>query len=191
MGLLDDLIGQLAGGSARQPSAPGPQARSGPGMSTVLIALAPVVLGMMRGSQDPRTDPRTQSGGPGAGSGGGGLGDLLGSVLGAATAGGAGMGGLGRLLEQFQSAGYGDQTRSWVGTGQNQPLPADAVERTFGRNGLAEIARRAGVSEEDASRGLSQLIPEMVDRMTPEGQVPEGQSLLSNLSTLSRQLGGS
>jgi uncharacterized protein YidB (DUF937 family) len=186
MGLLDDLIGQLAGGSARQPSAPGPQGRGGPGMSTVLVALAPVVLAMMRGSQD----QRAQSGGLAAGSSGGGLGGLLGSVLGAATAGSGGMGGLGSLLEQFQRAGYGDQTKSWVGTGQNQPLPAGAVERTFGRDGLAEIARRAGVSEEDASRGLSQLIPEMVDRVTPDGKMPDSQSLMSDLSKLSQQLGG-
>ena len=185
MGLLDDLIGQLAGGTPQRQSAPAPQAQSGLGMGTILIALAPIVLAMMRsGSQD----QRTQSGGIGAASGGG-LGDLLGKMLGGATGAGAGMGGLGGLLEQFQRAGFGNQTSSWVSTGQNEPLPPDAVERTFGRSGLAEIARMAGLSEEDTSRGLAQLIPEMVDRVTPGGQVPDGQSLLSNLSNLSRQLG--
>jgi uncharacterized protein YidB (DUF937 family) len=156
-------------------------------MSTILIALAPIVLAMMRGSGS--QDPRTQSSDLGAGSGGG-LGDLLGKMLGTGAAAGAGMGGLGGLLEQFQRAGFGDQTRSWVSTGQNQPLPPDALERTFGRSGLAEIARMAGLSEEDTSRGLAQLIPEMVDRVTPGGQVPDSQSLFSNLSSLSRQLGG-
>ena len=154
-------------------------------MSSVLIALAPVVLAMMRGSQD----QRTQSGGLGTGSSGGGLGDLLGKMFGGTT-GSSGMGGLGGLLEQFRRAGYGDQTSSWISTGQNQPLPPDALERTFGRSSVAEIARMAGVSEEDASRGLSQLIPEMVDRVTPGGQMPDHQALLSNLSNLSRQFGG-
>jgi uncharacterized protein YidB (DUF937 family) len=183
MGLLDDLIGQLAGGSAQRPGAPAPQATSGPGMSTVLIALAPVVLAMLGNRQR-----GAQSSGPGASTGGG-LGDILGKVLGSGGSSSAGMGGLGGLLEQFQRAGFGVQTRSWVGTGQNQPLPPGALEQTFGRSGLAEIARVAGVSEEDATRGLSQLLPEMVDRVTPDGQVPDGASLLANLSDLSRRLG--
>ena len=159
MGLLDDLIGQLAGGSAPRPDARAPQASSGPGTSAVLLALAPLVIGMLRSS------------GQGA------------------QAGGASSGGLGGLLDQFRRAGFGDQTNSWVSTGQNMPLPPNALEQTLGRGGLAEIARRAGLSEEDASRGLSQLIPEMVDRVTPDGQVPDGNSLLASLSTLSQRLG--
>jgi uncharacterized protein YidB (DUF937 family) len=99
------------------------------------------------------------------------------------------MGGLGGLLEQFQRAGFGEQTRSWVGTGQNMPLPPGALEQIFGRGGLAKIAGAAGVSEDDASRGLAQLLPEMVDRVTPGGEVPDGDSLLANLSDLSRSLG--
>jgi len=181
MGLLDDLIGQLAGGSPQRPSAPAPRAGSGPDMSTVLVALAPVVLAMLRNSG------RSTQSGAGAG-GGGGLADILGKVLGGAQ-GSSGMGGLGGLLEQFQRAGFGDQTRSWVGTGQNIPLPPGALEQIFGRGGLSEIARTAGVSEDDASRGLSQLLPEMVDRVTPGGQVPDEDSLLASLSDLSRRLG--
>src|SRR5262245_57982164 len=140
MGLLDDLIGQL-GGSAQRPDARAPQASSGPGMGTVLVALAPLVIGMLRSS------------GQGA------------------QAGSGNAGGLGGLLDQFRRAGFGDQTNSWVSTGQNMPLPPGAMEQTFGRSGLAELAQRAGLSEEDTSRGLSQLIPEMVDRVTPDGRV--------------------
>jgi uncharacterized protein YidB (DUF937 family) len=128
-------------------------------MSTVLLALAPLVIGMLR----------TSGQGTPAGSGG--------------------SGGLGGLLDQFRRAGFGDHTNSWVSTGQNMPLPQGAMEQTFGRGGLAEIARRAGLSEEDTSRGLSQLIPEMVDRVTPDGQVPDGGSLLAKLSALSQRLG--
>lgn len=178
MGLLDDLIGQLAGGPAQRKSTPPAQAGSGPDMSAVLIALAPVVLAMLKGNQ------RSGQGSAFGGGRGSDLGDVLGSLF------GGGAGGLGGLLEQFQRAGFGAETQSWVGTGQNQPLPPGALERVFGKGGLSEIAAAAGLSEADASRGLSQLLPEMVDRVTPTGRVPDGESLLSNLSDLSRRLGG-
>jgi uncharacterized protein YidB (DUF937 family) len=68
-------------------------------------------------------------------------------------------------------------------------MPSDAIEQVFGRGGLAEIARRAGVSETDASRGLSQLLPEVVDRVTPEGQVPQADALVASVEALRRRLG--
>lgn len=183
MGLLDDLIGQLAGGSPQRTGAQAPQAGGGAGMGTVLVALAPVVIAMIGGNQGGTQPGRSTNTG-------GGLSDVLGSLLGGGRGGaGAGAGGLGGLLEQFQRAGFGTQASSWVGTGQNQPLPSGALEQVFGKNGLAEIARVAGVSEGDASRGLAELLPEMVDRVTPNGQVPDDSSLLSNLSDLSRRLG--
>jgi uncharacterized protein YidB (DUF937 family) len=126
--------------------------------------------------------------------GGGGLEDILGQVLGGGAqprggGGGGGMGGLGGLLEQMARSGYGDQARSWVGTGQNMPIPPDAVEQIFGRGGITEIARQAGVSEADASRGLSELLPEVVDRVTPNGQVPDLDQLAGSVNDLSRRLG--
>lgn len=183
MGLLDDLLGQLAGGGATNlgpgASAPPTQA-SGAGMQRILLALVPVVLAMMaRGRQGaPAGFDRSSRGG--------GLGDILGQVLGGGP---GGLGGLGGLLEQFQRAGFGDQARSWVSTGQNLPLPADALEQVFGRGGLAEIARRAGVSEPDASRGLSQLLPEMVDRMTPDGRVPDDSAMEASADALAKRFG--
>ena len=179
MGLLDDLIGQLAAGSSSRREAPPPQATS-PAMSTVLTALIPIAIAMLRNSG------RESQAGSGR-SAGGGLGDLLGQLLGGGR-GASGTGGLGGLLEQFQRAGYGDQVRSWVGTGQNVPLPPGALEQTFGRGGIADLARMAGVSEADATRGLSELLPEMVDRVTPNGEIPDEPSLLRDLSDLSRRL---
>src|SRR5204862_1197610 len=104
------------------------------------------MLGNRRGSGEP-------SAGFGPASSGGGLGSILGQVLGAAGAGG----GLGALLEQFQRAGFGEQARSWVSTGENQAPPPNALEQSFGRDGVAEIARRAGLSQAAASRGPAQL----------------------------------
>jgi uncharacterized protein YidB (DUF937 family) len=185
MGLLDDLLGQLAGGAPQRPAAPTntqqtTQPSGGPGMGAVMAALLPVVLAMLqsRGAGGQQANVRPSSGG--------GLGDILGQVLGGGTSSG---GGLADLLARFQAAGFGEQAGSWVGTGQNQPLPTDALEKVFGRGGLAEIARRAGVSEQDASMGLSQLMPEVVDRVTPGGQVPTTDSLLASVDALARRLG--
>ena len=96
---------------------------------------------------------------------------------------------LGGLLEQFQRVGYGEQARSWVGTGQNQPIPADVSARSSAKDGLAAIARQAGVSEQDASAGLSQLLPEVVDHVTPNGKVPDLDMLSASVDDLSRRFG--
>jgi uncharacterized protein YidB (DUF937 family) len=120
---------------------------------------------------------------------GGGLGDILAKVLGGSASSAGGLGGLGALLERFQAAGYGDQARSWVSTGQNQPMPSGALEQVFGRDALGEIARRAGLSEQETSHGLSRLMPEIIDRVTPGGDVPPATSLLASVDALARRLG--
>jgi len=184
MGLLDELLGQLTAGAAApnaDPRAARTQASSGMGSSTILMTLLPVVLGMLQNRGEP-------SAGAGRASAGGGLGGILGQVLGGA-AGGGGLGGLGAILDQFQRAGYGQQASSWVSTGQNLPLPPGALEQVFGGGGLAEIARRAGLSQEDTSRGLAQLMPEVVDHVTPGGKVPDGSDLLANVEALGRRFG--
>jgi uncharacterized protein YidB (DUF937 family) len=132
-------------------------------------------------------------GGGGGGSGGGGLGGMLGSVLGGGSSGGGmgggGLGGLGGLLNQFQRAGFADQAASWVGTGANAPIPADAIGQVFGNDTVAQIARQAGVSEADASSGLAQLLPELVDRLTPDGRLPAPDQLTQGLEALGLRLG--
>ncbi len=194
------------GGRTRQAPAPA----GGGGMNTALMALLPVVLAMLanRGGGAPAG---RGAGGGGLGDilgqvlgggaprgGGGGMGDILGQVLGGGAQGGGGLGGaggmgglggLGALLEGFQRAGFGEQANSWVGAGQNMPIPPEVVAQIFGRDGLSQIAARAGISEEDASHGLSQLLPEVVDRVTPNGQMPDLDQLTASVSDLSRRFG--
>src|SRR5262245_41609332 len=187
MGLLDELLGGLAGQSMgrMQPQQP-MQAGGGGGMSQVPIALMPVVLGMLAnrgGGQGgaPQNNFAPQ---------GGGLGDLLGQVLGGGAGGRGGMGGgLGGLLAQMQQAGFGDQADSWVSRGANKPIPPDAMSQIFGRDGLEQISKQAGISEDDAARGLSQLLPEVVDHMTPDGGVPDDDALANSVDQFSRRLG--
>ena len=123
--------------------------------------------------------------------GGGGLGDLLGQVLGGAAGGRGGAGGLGGLLAQIQQAGFGEQADSWVSRGANKPISPDAMTQVFGHEGLEQISRQAGISPEEASRGLSALLPEVVDRMTPDGTVPDADALAKSVDDFVRRLGPS
>ncbi len=127
--------------------------------------------------------------GRGIGRSSGGLGDLLGQVLGGAAGGRGGASGLGGLLAQMQQAGFSDQADSWVSRGANQPISPDAMTQIFGRDGIEQISRQAGVSQEEAARGLSQLLPEVVDHMTPDGDVPDDNALANSVDQFVRRLG--
>ena len=138
MGLLDDLLGGLAGqgtgGRAQQQ--PTRAGGGGAGMSQVLIALMPVVLGMLANRGSGGGAPTQRNLAPGAG---GGIGDVLGQVLGGGSGGRGAAGGLGGLLEQLQRTGFAEQADSWVGRGTNQPISPDAMTQIFGRDGLEQI----------------------------------------------------
>lgn len=108
----------------------------------------------------------------------GGLGAVLGSMLGGGAAGpGTGAtvpgGGLGDLLQQFQRAGLGDVMASWIGTGQNAPISPGQLGQVLGDDFVAGLAQRTGAAPDDLLGQLSQLLPQMVDRATPEGRVPD------------------
>ncbi|MBH8714952.1 YidB family protein, partial [Pseudomonas aeruginosa] len=128
----------------------------------------------------------TRGGGAGAGPGGGaasgGLGGVLGDLLGGA-AGGAGqapgveagsLGGLGGLFQMLQNAGLGDALNSWIGGGPNQAVSAADISRAFGDGQLQQLADSAGVSQGEAAEHLSSLLPELVNKLTPDGQAPQG-----------------
>jgi uncharacterized protein YidB (DUF937 family) len=168
MGLLDSVIGGVLNGALGQDNNPSAQGGSN---GNLVAALLPVVLGMLQGRQ----------------SGGGGmLGNVLGGMLGGGQGGAAGN--LGALLEQFQKAGLGQQAASWVSTGQNQPISAGDIGKVFGNDMLAQIAKQAGVSQGDASTGLAQLLPQLVDQLTPNGELQGGQ-IEAGLGSLLQQLG--
>jgi uncharacterized protein YidB (DUF937 family) len=178
MGILDDLLGGLAGHAVgdRAPQQQTRAAGGGAGMSQVLMALMPIVLQML--------SDRGARGGSGTG---GGIADVLGQVLGGSGRGAAG--GLGGLLEQLQRTGFGEQADSWVSRGPNKPVSPDELTQVFGREGLGRIAQQAGVSEDEASRGLSELLPEVVDRMTPDGTVPNPDALADSVDIFAKRLG--
>ena len=81
-------------------------------------------------------------------------------------------GGLPGILGKFQQAGYGAQADSWVSTGQNQAISADALSQVLGHGQLAQIAQQLCMSKGEAAGGLAAVLPQIIDKMTPHGQVP-------------------
>ena len=98
-------------------------------------------------------------------------------------------GGLQGVLGKLQQAGYGQQAQSWIGTGQNLPIDPGALGQIFGHGQLGQIAQQLGVSQEEASGGLAQMLPQVVDQMTPQGQIPDNHSDLVNQALAMLQQG--
>jgi uncharacterized protein YidB (DUF937 family) len=97
-------------------------------------------------------------------------------------------GGLNGLIESFRQKGLGDVISSWIGTGQNQPISPDQVKEGMGRERLEQVAAKAGMSTDEAAAKLSEHLPNVVDKLTPEGKVPEGGMLDKGLELLKSRL---
>jgi RsmE family RNA methyltransferase len=108
-------------------------------------------------------------------------------LAGSAGQGGQGGGGLMDLLQQFQQAGLGAQADSWVSTGQNMPISPEQLMQVFGRGRVEQMAASTGMGVDQVSSGLSDLLPQLIDRVTPQGQVEEA-GLQGALADLSRML---
>ncbi len=119
--------------------------------------------------------------------GAGGLGALLPVVVGMLANDGK-MGGLGGLMEKFNQAGLGEQMKSWVGTGANAPVSGDEISSVLGGDVLGDLASKLGMSQGDAAGSLAQMLPGLIDKLTPNGQAPAGG--LGNSGDLMGMLGG-
>ena len=86
--------------------------------------------------------------------------------------GGSVLGGLGDLMDQFRNAGLGKKADSWVATGRNEPLEEEEVGKALGPDLLDVLARQTGLDRAELLKRLSQVLPEAVDKMTPEGRLP-------------------
>jgi uncharacterized protein YidB (DUF937 family) len=132
------------------------------------------------------------------GSQGGVQGQLLNAVVGMLTQGGGGaaggaagggMGGLAGMLGQLTQAGLGDQVKSWVGTGQNMPVSADQLSQAMGGDTMGKLAQQMGLGQGEVAGHLSQLLPQLIDKLTPDGQVPQAGAA-GGLGDLAGMLGG-
>ena len=97
-------------------------------------------------------------------------------------------GGLTGIVETFKNKGFGGVVASWISTGQNQPISSDQIQRALGEERIEWIAEKIGASKEDVASGLTKLLPEVVDKLTPDGKIPEGGLLQQGLSMLKGKL---
>jgi uncharacterized protein YidB (DUF937 family) len=114
-----------------------------------------------------------------------------GSAAGGANGGvgglGNSLGGLGGLINAFQRNGMGDQMQSWIGTGQNMPISPDQLQQVLGQGTIGQIAQQLGLSPQASASGLSELLPQLIDRLTPNGQAPQGD--LGDIAEIMARLG--
>lgn len=116
---------------------------------------------------------------------GSGQGDALQAVIAMLARGGQGSGGLDGLVQQFQQGGLGDLIASWVGTGQNLPVSASQLQDVLGSDMLSQFAQQLGLPPGEAAGQLSQLLPQVVDKLTPNGQLSDiGSSGLGDLGSV-------
>ena len=117
--------------------------------------------------------------------------NVLGAVMGALN---NQPGGLGGVVESLSKGGLGDVVSSWIGNGPNPPVTTGQLQGALGSgttNAIAgEIAGKLGISPEMAGTVLSQVLPHLVDHLTPNGQIPQGGLSGAGSQLLTSLLGG-
>lgn len=88
-------------------------------------------------------------------------------------------GGLAGLAQAFQNKGLGEQMASWISTGQNLPISPEQIKSVLGEGQLGQIAGQLGMNEQQAAGGLADLLPQVIDKITPNGQMPQGDDLVA------------
>jgi uncharacterized protein YidB (DUF937 family) len=118
--------------------------------------------------------------------GGGGQNPLMDIVLGLIS--NPQTGGLQGLIQTFKEKGLGDAVSSWISTGENQPVSGDQIQHALGGNLIQQIAEQLGSSKSEVSGSLSNLLPQIIDKLTPNGTLPDSDSLQQRLSSLKKDL---
>jgi uncharacterized protein YidB (DUF937 family) len=93
-------------------------------------------------------------------------------------------GGLQGLVQSFHDKGMGGLVSSWVSTGPNPPISADQVHEVLGSDQVKALAAKIGISPDAASGAIAQLLPGLVDKLTPNGSVPDHGNVLEMASTM-------
>jgi uncharacterized protein YidB (DUF937 family) len=85
-------------------------------------------------------------------------------------------GGIDGVLDKFRQGGYADHAASWQSTGQNMPITGSALQEVLGSGAIGQIAQQLGMSHGDAAGGLAQMLPQLIDKFTPNGEVPDNHN---------------
>jgi len=97
-------------------------------------------------------------------------------------------GGLQGLMQNFHEKGLGAVATSWVASGQNLPISADQVHQVLGSDQVKALAAKCGISPDLAGGAIAQLLPGIVDKLTPNGQVPEHSNVMEMVGGLLQNL---
>jgi uncharacterized protein YidB (DUF937 family) len=112
-------------------------------------------------------------------------GSLLDSVKGLLTS--AETGGLEGLVQKFKEKGLGDTINSWIGTGENKPISEERIKQVLGTGYIQQLATKAGLSTDEISKKLAVMLPQVIDKLTPNGKLPEGGKIVEGLNMLKDQ----
>jgi uncharacterized protein YidB (DUF937 family) len=99
-------------------------------------------------------------------------------------------GGLQGLAETFNDKGLGDVMSSWIGKGENLPISPEQIQQVLGSGQVQQIAEKLGVSPNEASSGLAEMLPQIVDKLSPEGSLPTQDLLQQGLGMIADKLFG-
>ena len=97
--------------------------------------------------------------------------------------------GLAGLAQQFDQQGLGHLMQSWIGTGENKPISPGQLHQVLGAEQVEQIAVQHGMQGSEVSGALAKLLPQLVDKLTPQGQVPHTNDLQGMLTGLLGSLG--
>ena len=95
-------------------------------------------------------------------------------------------GGLQGLVQSFHDKGLGGLVSAWVSTGPNPPATADQIQHVLGSDTVKQLATAAGISQDAAGSSIAQLLPGIIDQLTPNGQVPEHSNVMDMAAGLLR-----
>lgn len=99
------------------------------------------------------------------------------------------VGGLAGLIQSFQKNGMGEIVNSWVGTGKHLPISPAQVQQGLGGDLLKQLAAQAGLSSEAASGQLANFLPGLIDKLTPDGKLPDTNLMEQGLKLLRGKIG--
>ena len=100
-------------------------------------------------------------------------------------------GGLPAVVDKFRQGGFTKEAESWIGSGQNLPISADALKSVLGSGAFGNLATRLGFPADQVNAALSSLVPHVIDKMTPNGTIADSheQLLQQGLSALAASFG--
>lgn len=99
-----------------------------------------------------------------------------------------GQGGLAGLVGLFQNKGLGDLVQSWVSTGENKEITPDQMQHALGDK-ISGIASQLGLSNTEVASRLTDLLPELINRLTPNGNIPDDKTVEQGLGELKNLIG--